>query len=286
MAIVGPVFVWWILLQILGLAALPIAFSLFRGLSDRGYAFAKPLGLLLSAYVLWILASLGFMENGRSAAAFSVLILAALGWGYYALARDRDPQREGLGEILRRRWKAIVAVELLFAAAFLGWAVIRAFNPEIEATEKPMEIAFLNAILRSDRFPPHDPWLSGFAISYYYFGYVMMAMLTRLSGVASGVAFNLGIALLFALTATGAFGVVFNAVAKGGEPLRGGRGSEPLRGARVGNPRRGSREGSAIRYGLLGSLFVAGIGNLEGLLEYLHSRGLGSNAFWNWIDIK
>jgi hypothetical protein len=43
-----------------------------------------------------------------------------------------------------------------------------------------MEFAFLNAILRSDAFPPHDPWLSGFGISYYYFGYVMMAVMTYL----------------------------------------------------------------------------------------------------------
>ena len=54
--------------------------------------------------------------------------------------------------------------------------------------EKFMEIAFLNAILNSQHFPPLDPWLSGFAISYYYFGYVMMAVLTRLSGAVSGVA--------------------------------------------------------------------------------------------------
>ncbi len=282
MEIFGPVLLWWILLQIMGLAALPIAFSLFRGLGDRGYAFAKPLGLLLSAYLLWLLASLGFMENSRSAAAFAVLAIGALGWGYHVLYRDRASETERLVQVLLRRWRTILAVEVLFASAFLLWAVIRAYNPDIEATEKPMEIAFLNAILRSDRFPPHDPWLSGFAISYYYFGYVMMAMLTRLSGVASGVAFNLGIALLFAMTATGAFGVIYNLLARGSDTLREDSRDRETLGEDLDRP----REASAIRYGLLGSLFVAGIGNLEGLLELLHSRGLGSDAFWNWIDVK
>ena len=56
-------------------------------------------------------------------------------------------------------------------------AFVRAANPEILGTEKPMELAFINAILRSPAFPPHDPWLSGYAISYYYFGYVLVAML-------------------------------------------------------------------------------------------------------------
>ena len=44
-----------------------------------------------------------------------------------------------------------------------------------------MEFAFLNAIVRSDRFPPYDPWMSGYSISYYYFGYMMMATLAKLA---------------------------------------------------------------------------------------------------------
>src|SRR4030065_18952 len=75
-----------------------------------------------------------------------------------------------------------------------------------------MEIAFQNALLHSESFPPLDPWLSGFAISYYYYGYVMMAFLTRLSGVAAGVGFDLYDALLFALTTLGAFGVTYNLI--------------------------------------------------------------------------
>ena len=50
-----------------------------------------------------------------------------------------------------------------------------------------MEIAFINGILQSDHFPPQDPWLSGFGISYYYFGYVMMSMATRLAAERLGV---------------------------------------------------------------------------------------------------
>jgi uncharacterized membrane protein len=80
-----------------------------------------------------------------------------------------------------------------------------------------MEIAFINAILRSETFPPLDPWLSGFAISYYYFGYVMTAMLIRLTGVPTTNAFTLGGAHLFALTVTGAFSVTYNLVRSSGE---------------------------------------------------------------------
>jgi uncharacterized membrane protein len=66
-----------------------------------------------------------------------------------------------------------------------------------------MELAFINAILRSPTFPPHDPWLSGFSISYYYFGYVLTAMLAKFTGTLGSVAFNLMLALIFALSASG-----------------------------------------------------------------------------------
>ena len=60
-------------------------------------------------------------------------------------------------------------------------------------TEKPMELAFINAIMRSPTFPPSDPWLSGYAISYYYFGYVLVALLAKLTALPGAVAFNLGL---------------------------------------------------------------------------------------------
>ncbi|HEM60715.1 MAG TPA: hypothetical protein ENO24_00325, partial [Chloroflexi bacterium] len=139
--------------------------------------------------------------------------------------------------------------------------------PEIAGTEKPMDFAFLNGILRSEYFPPLDPWLSGFAISYYYFGYLMVAVLTRLSGVASEVAFNLAIALLFALAASGGFSLTYNLVARHQKNRNGGA-------------------ALPTAFGGLGALFVAVMGNLEGALEVMHTRGWGTAAFWEWVDVK
>jgi uncharacterized membrane protein len=148
---------------------------------------------------------------------------------------------------------------------------VRANNPEIWGTEKPMELAFLNAILQSDSFPPSDPWLSGYAISYYYFGYILMALLTRLTGVASGVAFNLANSLWFALVALGTYSLAFNFLAR----------RTPGRVKRV-SP-------------LLAPLFVLISGNLGGFLEVLHSKyifwtttadGFWVSPFWTWIGLQ
>ena len=260
------VFIWWLTLQIIGLVTWPLAFSLFSRLPDRGHASARPLGLLLTGYGFWLLVSFGFLGNTWSAIVFVlVLVAAASAW---SIVRN--------GEAMRSFWREerrlILATEVLFTVAFLLWATYRAYIPAINHTEQPMDFGFLNAILASRTFPPQDPWLSGFAISYYYFGYLIMAMLTRLSGVVPGVAYNLALATLFALTITGSFSIIYNLV----------RGA--LEKSQIGN--RKSEIANPLAYGLLGALFVAVIGNLEGLLEILHAKGIGSPGFWQWIDIK
>ncbi|MFW6135376.1 MAG: DUF2298 domain-containing protein, partial [Chloroflexota bacterium] len=260
------VFVWWMLVQVLGLAALPCAYRLFRWLPGRGYAFAKPLGLLLTSYVLWIGACLGYLKN--TTGGIMIAIAATGGISLWFRSRGRKGNDQTLLAFLRERWRLVLTVELLFALSLAAWATVRAYAPNkimSSGGEKFMEIAFLNATLESPQFPPHDPWLSGFAISYYYFGYVMMALLTRLSGVVSGIGFELYDALTFALTVIGAFGVGYDLVR--------------------GNTNDASGDRQAVWYGLLGPLFVAVMGNLEGFLEALYARGLLPDAFWRWIDI-
>ncbi len=263
------VLIWWLWMEAIGLAALPLAFRFFRRLPDRGYTFARPLGLLLTSYVLWIGGSFGLLRNSVGGALFSLLAVAVV--SFFVYRRGRAPGEPGLVDWLRGKWRLVLAVELLFAVALGGWALLRAYSPDLTTSggEKFMEIMYLNSIGRSDYFPPNDAWLSGYGISYYYFGYVMIAMLTRLSGYAAHLTFNVGLALLFALTCTGAFGLVYNLV-------RGHERSKEQQGA-------GSR---AVPFGFLGAILVAVVGNLEGFLEVLYSLRLLPQGFWRWLDIE
>ena len=200
---------WWAALTALGLAALPLVYTLLRRLPDRGFAFARPAGLLLVTYVFWLAGTLGFSANDGGGIALALLVVGGLSWLAYRRRPDSDPP---LGEWLRANLTSVVVTELVFVGIFALWAWVRAQNPAISATEKPMEFAFLTGVGQSPTFPPLDPWLSGFAISYYYFGYVMVSLLSRLAFVAEPVAFNLAIAWIVAATATGAFGMVYNPV--------------------------------------------------------------------------
>ena len=202
------VFGWWLWISLSGLAVFPLCFRLLAGLPDKGYTLARTMGILLVSLVYWLMASYGFFDNSRGNIVLSWVLVLAGSLIMYA--------RGGLGQDLREWWREnrllVLVTEILFAAMFLAWAIFRAHQNEILYTEKPMELAFLSAVQRSPSFPPLDPWMSGYAISYYYMGYLMSSMISMMSGISSTIGFNLTIASQFALTGLSAFGVAVNLV--------------------------------------------------------------------------
>src|SRR3954469_13641132 len=70
---------FFVLIEVLGLAVTPLAAVAFARLPGRGVAFAKPLGLLLATWLVWIAGSLGGVPNGLGAWIGAVLVLAAGG---------------------------------------------------------------------------------------------------------------------------------------------------------------------------------------------------------------
>lgn len=260
---------WYVVVQLLGVAALPIAARFFGGLPDRGYAFARPLGLLLVGVLLWFGALFGVWTNTGATVALLLVAVAVVGW------LGMPASSGAVRALWRERRSHLLVVEALFLGTFVFWAFCRSFFPEIQATEKPMDFMLLNGILRSQRFPPVDPWLAGYSISYYYLGYLLIAVLTELSGVAPAVAFNLAVAVLFALTASGAFAVAHALV----------DGSRRNRALLAGGTVEKLANWPSWLAGLLGAVFVVFTGNLEGLLEILQAHGFGSAAFWRWLSI-
>lgn len=270
---------WYLASTFLGWLAFPLAYRLLPGLYDRGFALSRTLGLLLTSYLFWLLAALGMLHNTAGGILLAAALLAGL--SLWALLGIHPAE---LLAFIKSRRAALLVAEILFLAAFAFLTIVRAANPEAAGTEKPMELAFINAILRSPTFPPHDPWLSGYSISYYYFGYVMVALLARLTGVAGSVAFNLGLALVFALSASGAYGLALNLLAA----WRSSR-AEPGRSADQPAPRPDPIPP------LIGPLFLLLVSNLEGFLQVLHRRGLFwssaldgtlQSSFWRWLAIK
>lgn len=226
----------------MGLAALPVALKVFPYLPDRGYAFSKPLGLLLVGLLSWWIGQVHF-------SVLTILLALGLvaGLSYWLWARSAAELRALLAE----RAGLIVVVELFFAALFLLFCWFRMYNPDIVGTEKFMDLAFLNSLSRATSFPPYDPWMAGpdFYISYYYFGYLLMALLLKLSAVAPAVGFNLSLGMLFALAGVSTFGVLYNLTRR-------------------------------LSAGFGGWALIYLIGNLDGFRQVLATRSIANFNWW------
>jgi YYY domain-containing protein len=185
-----------LLLEAIGLAALPLATRALGRLPGTGAGMAKVLGFLLLAWIVWFAASLG-VPNGLGLAIGGAVALALM--GLVARRFGRRPEADPF----RRR--LLIASEGLFAVAFLGAALYMAYSPDVWGTEKPMDMALTNATLASPSYPPHDPWLSGEQLNYYYLGQHAAGVLIRLTGMEPTAGYNLAMAAIFALAAVATF---------------------------------------------------------------------------------
>ena len=274
---------WYILITLLGWITFPLAYRLFPALSDRGYTLSRALGLLIWGYVFWLFASLGIAQNDIGGLLLGLVILGGLSaWAFFSL--NSPVSNSPLLLFLQSNRRLILTTEILFLIAFALMAFIRSANPEIVGTEKPMELMMIHGTLNSPTFPPRDLWLSGYSISYYYFGYVMTSMLAMFTGVHATMAFNLMIALVFSLSAVGAYGILYNLLALTHLPIANHQSETPALapGASVENRQ------LSILSPLIAPLFLLLVSNAEGFLEVLHARGLfwkAGNNFWTWLDI-
>ena len=268
-------FIWYLLITIIGWITFPMIFRLMPAVADRGYSYSRILGLLIWGYLYWLMASLGIIKNDVGGIILGLILLITI-----SIMALRNISFQAIRNWLKDNYSIVLVVEAVFFVSFFLWTIVRAANPEILGTEKPMELAFINSIIQSPEFPPHDPWLSGYGISYYYFGYVITAMIAKLSSTPGSIAFNLALSQTFALVSTAAFGLMYSML-------------HVFRSNEAEN--KSSDRNQNFLLSLLAPTFLLLVSNIEGFLEVLHAKGilwrtdpagqLISN-FWVWLDMK
>ncbi len=201
------VLVWYVTLALLGLLIYPLVRLALPGLADKGYPLGRIIGLLLLAFLVWQLGSLGIPFSRLTIT--SVVIGIALVSAVAAYA-----QRQELLHEWRTRRLEFVVIEVLFLAFFVVDLLVRFGNPDLwhpwKGGEKPMDFAYLNAVLKSTTFPPYDPWFAGGYLNYYYYGFMVVGVLVKWLGITPAVAYNLIIPTVFAMIALGAFSLGWN----------------------------------------------------------------------------
>lgn len=188
---------FWCVAIVLGLLALPVAFRLFPRFPDAGAGLSFTLGLTLVAAGYFLLRVVGLPAGqGGFLAAIAILAVAAAVLPLF----DRR-----FLPTLTRSLPGLAVAAGLFSALFFGYAAFRAYMPDIAHTEQPMDFLYLNAMLASPDYPPHDPWFAGENASYYYGGYLQAAVLTGASDVWPATGYNLSLAAVLAAAGTAAF---------------------------------------------------------------------------------
>ena len=214
-----PWLAWLLAVELICLIAFPFTWWLMRPLPDRGLLFARIVGLLLVAWMAWWLVNAGVLAYSTLTVAVAML-LVAIPSGVVLWRQGRE-----ILAWLRQKWMLAVSAEALFLLAYLAFALIRAANPDLwhpwRGGEKPMELAYFSAVVRSSVLPPYDPWFSGGYLNYYYWGYFILSVPLRITGIPPATAFNVAVPLLFAMTATGIGSLVYNMVASARDSRRG-----------------------------------------------------------------
>lgn len=257
---IGQTLSWYGVLLLIGVVFTPVARFLFPQSPDRGYPFAKTIGIIALTYAMFLFGVL-HLAQFTALTLFFMLALAAIG-NYFVFKKSH--LRGVMGQTPLNK-KLIVIEEVLFVAALFALTYMRGQEPSIHGLEKFMDYGFMMSILRSQYFPPADMWYTPLSINYYYLGHMSGSILIKLSGIAPSVGYNLILATIFAQGITLAFSLSVMITVRSNLLIF----------------KKTLSTFKLIVFGLLGAVLVNTIGNLHTI--YLFTKGYPNDnpvPFW------
>lgn len=192
---------WWLTLLVLGVGFMPLTMVMFCRFKDKGWLFSKTIGLAVSGWLMWYLASCHLLTFSVAncylvtAICFGLNLLLLL--YYHRQKKNGKMQESPYFNISGDNLISAGVTELLFFVAFLFWTYLRCFKPEIMGnTEKFMDYGLMVSIDNAVYMPAEDMWLAGETINYYYLGQYLCTFVKRLSGVAIENSYNLSLMMV------------------------------------------------------------------------------------------
>jgi len=239
------VLVWYIGITFLGWMVYPTIRIAFKGLDRKGWPILRVAGLVLLTFCVWIAGSLGIQVT-RWTIFSCILILFVINGVLFYLEKTKIFQE------LSDNLNSILSIEIIIFCFFVFFLLIRIGNPDLwhpyKGGEKPMDFSYFNALIKSVSYPPYDPWYAGGYINYYYWGFLIAAIPTKLFGIVPSIAYNLILPSFFSFTASSAFCVGWNLLERGFE--------------NCGESKKSTLLKRKMFSGLIAAIFVLIIGNL------------------------
>ena len=193
--------IWYFIFLGFNLIGLALGGGFFKKWFDKGFAISKFVGFFFTAIPLWFLASLHILPYNQYSALG--IYIALLLWALFKLKKDNF-----------KFTRTMLKEEIVFLAIFLFWNLVRSTNPRIEGTEKFMNLAFMNAINRSEFFPPADMWFSGGTINYYYIGHYLFAFVSKLSSIPMSFVYNFALNTIISYAFIASFATILQMSAR------------------------------------------------------------------------
>lgn len=206
-------FTWLVLLIVLGLMALPVTLRILSPISSGAYSLSKVLGFLVFSWVVWFFTSVKVAHFTVGTCWIWLFLLVVL--SSFMFWRDHKSIKESY-KLFGRSW---LIQEGAFILVFTAFTIVRLYCSHVHdpsgegyngGGEAGMDFGFLASVVRGESFPPQNMWMAGQAIGYpYYYGHLMMGILTKTLGLVPAVTYNLSLVTLFALIFSCAFGLAY-----------------------------------------------------------------------------
>ncbi len=191
---------WWLAILVLGIVFFPISSLIFSKFHDKGWLFSKTIGLAVSGWLMWYLASLKILKFTQLNCYLAIVICLLANAVVLVLTLQKEKKnpsdKPSVFALSEKNLNAMLVSEIIFFVFFLFWTYLGGFNPKAYGTEKFMDYGFMTSMMRTDYMPPNDFWMSGEKLNYYYVGQYLIVYLTKVSGVSVGVAYNLGLMMI------------------------------------------------------------------------------------------
>jgi YYY domain-containing protein len=197
---------WYALTTLVALALAPLTLILFRRLTDRGAGLARTVSMLAFIWPAWFLSGV-FPDAIPFGAPTLWTTIAAGGIVSWLLAFR-------FGVLDREVVFHLLVAEIGYLTVFAAYCWYRGYDPVIQGTEKLSDLMMFSSSMRASDMPPHDAWLAGETINYYYVGYLPWASIARLGDIAPTIGYNLALASIFASVVSLAVSVTANVIGR------------------------------------------------------------------------
>ncbi|OYT33260.1 hypothetical protein B6U96_16620 [Archaeoglobales archaeon ex4484_92] len=111
--------------------------------------------------------------------------------------------------ILFMKYTKFKSDEIVFLSVFFFFIFLRWLDPTILDAEKLMDMAFVNAIIKSKSLHPEDPFFAGEKLDfYYYFGHFISSCITCMSFTTPEIGYNISISSIPAYSSLLIYGIL------------------------------------------------------------------------------